>query len=47
MSVPILLLVRTPLEHKEGERDLFVALAARLVLQAVDNDRARLESALA
>jgi len=40
----MLLLVRTPLEHKEGERDLFVA---RLVLQAVDNDRARLESALA
>lgn len=34
------------MEHKAAEHDQLIALAARLVLQAVDNDLGRLESTL-
>ncbi len=37
---------RDVLDHQDGEHGLLLALAARLVLQALDNDLTRLEPAL-
>lgn len=40
-------LMNTDLKHTSGERELLISLAARLILQATDNDFAKLDGALA